>query len=201
MSLRALLLLPAVIFAAAVPAAEIPAAASPLLPPAATIAPTAAPASGTARWELVAIMGTREFPAVRIRDTESEAAAWLGVGESFGALKVVSADLTASTATVQVGNQRLVLPLRLAGVAPGTTAAANAPAAGANGNPTTGTTTAAPAPLPSTADAAADAKRDQEIAEREARMLVSDLLEISMIQQKAYAEKQAEAAKAAGTAP
>lgn len=199
MPLRALLLLPGVIVAAAAPAAEIPAAASPFVPPAATANVT--PASGTARWELVAIMGTREIPAVRIRDTESDAVAWLGVGESLGTLKVVSADLTASTATVQVGNQRLLLPLRLAGVAPGTAAAANVPAPGTNGSTSAPAPAAAPAPLPSTGDAVADAKRDQEIAEREARMLVSDLLEISMIQQKAYAEKQAEAAKAAATAP
>ena len=57
---------------------------------------------------------------------------------------------------------------------------------------------ATPPPLPSTGDPAADAKRDQAIAEREARMLVSDLLEISMIQRKAYEEKQAAAGKAAG---
>ena len=45
-----------------------------------------------------------------------------------------------------------------------------------------------------------DFQREQAIAEREARMLVSDLLEISMIQRKAYEEKKA-AADPASAAP
>jgi hypothetical protein len=182
MSRRAFRLLPGLLLAPLLPAAEVPAAASPFVPPAGATA-TAAPAAKTARWELIAIMGTREIPAVRIRDTANDTAAWLGLGETFGTIRVVAADLAASTATVQAGTERIVLPLRVTAVAPGTSVPTPAAAA------TAGT----PPPLPSTGDAAADAKRAQEIAEREARMLVSDLLEISVVQRAEYERKQAEA--------
>ena len=152
--------------------------------PAGSAAPV--PAQPT-RWELAGVIGIRETLTVRINDTVEKTGAWLRVGESFGPVKLVAAD--ADTATIQVGNERTVLGLRIDGVAPGeakpaTTTASNSSAP-----------TATPTPLPSTGDPEADAKRDQLIAEREARMLVSDLLEISMIQRKTYEDKQAEAAK------
>jgi hypothetical protein len=181
MSLRVLRLLPGLLLAPLLPAAEVPVAASPFVPPAGAAAP-AVPEAKAARWELIAIMGTKEIPAVRIRDTANDTAAWLGLGETFSGVRVVSADLAASTATVQAGAERIVLPLRVTAVAPGT--GTPAPAAATAGTPP---------PLPSTGDAAADAKRAQEIAEREARMLVSDLLEISVVQRAEYERKQAEA--------
>ena len=91
----------------------VPASASPFLPAAGA---AAAPAARTARWELIAIMGTREIPAVRIRDTANDTAAWLGLGETFGTIRVVAADLAASTATVQAGTERpeeLIVDIRI----------------------------------------------------------------------------------------
>lgn len=165
-------------------AAENPAAASPLLP--ATPPPAASPAPAQpVRWELAGVIGIRETLTVRINDTVEKTGAWLRVGESFGVLKLIAAD--ADTATIQVGDERAVLGLLVKGVAAGEATPATTAAA----------TASAPAPLPSTGDAAADAKRDQAIAEREARMLVSDLLEISMIQRKEYEDKQAAVTKAA----
>lgn len=167
-------------------AAEVP-VALPFLPagPAAPVPATPVP-DKSGRWELAGIIGTREAPTVRIHDTIEKDAAWLRAGDSFGPLKLISADVEAGTAVIQIGTERLVLGLRLAGVAPGEAAAAVTEA-----TRTATTATAMPPPLPSSGDPAADAKRDQDIAEREARMLVSDLLEISMVQRKAYEEKQA----------
>jgi hypothetical protein len=169
-------------------AAEVPVDISPFAPASAPIASApAAAATASARWELLGIMGTRAAPTVRIRDTADNAAAWVSVGQTFGVLRVVAADVDANTATIQVGEERAVLNLRPSGVTPGAAPTTTA----------TGSSPGTPPPLPSTGDAAADARRDQAIAEREARMLVSDLLEISVVQRKAYEEKQAAAAKAA----
>ena len=158
------------VLARSLSAADVPPSTSPFLPATGT---ATTPAPRTARWELIAIMGTREKPAVRIQNTAENAAAWLQVGESFGALKLLAADLAASTATVQVGTEQFLLPLRLGAVIPGAAATTSAPGG-------SGATGAIPPPLPSTGDAEADAKRAQDIAEREARMLVSDLLEIKI---------------------
>jgi hypothetical protein len=141
------------------------------------------------RWELAGVIGIRETLTVRINDAVEKTGAWLRVGESFGPVKLVAADT--DTATILVGNERTVLGLRIDGVTPGE--ATPAPTAVKSSTASTPAPTAGP--LPSTGDPEADAKRDQAIAEREARMLVSDLLEISMIQRKAYEDKQAEAAK------
>ncbi|MEN9663122.1 MAG: hypothetical protein RL324_2071 [Verrucomicrobiota bacterium] len=190
---RAFTLLGLLTIASGLGAAENPAATAPVVPATPPAAASPAPAQ-PARWELAGVLGIRETLTVRINDTVEKTGAWLRVGESFGPAKLVAAD--ADTATLQVGNERTVLGLRIDGVAPGEATPMTATAS------TAATPTATPAPLPSTGDPEADAKRDQTIAEREARMLVSDLLEISMIQRKAYEDKQAEAAKAvAETSP
>lgn len=183
---RALTLLGLLTIAPCLGAAENPAASAPVVPTTPPAAASPAPAQ-PARWELAGVLGIRETLTVRINDTVEKTGAWLRVGESFGPAKLVAAD--ADTATLQVGNERTVLGLRIDGVAPGEATPVTATAS------TAATPAATPAPLPSTGDPEADAKRDQLIAEREARMLVSDLLEISMIQRKAYEDKQAEAAK------
>lgn len=188
---RALILLGLLTIGPCLGAAENPAGTSPLVP--ATPPSSASPAPAQpARWELAGVIGIRETLTVRINDTVEKTGAWLRVGESFGALKLITAD--ADTATIQVGDERTVLGLRINGVTPGEATSATTTAS------TDSSPTPTAAPLPSTGDAEADAKRDQAIAEREARMLVSDLLEISMIQRKAYEDKQVEAAKAASTA-
>lgn len=157
--------------------------------------PAASPAPATStRWELLALLGSGATTAVRIRDTEENTATWIRVGESFGPLKLLATDGEANTATIQVGEVRSLLRLRAAAVAAG---AITPVATGTTSDSTARTAAASPAPLPSTGDAEADVRRDQAIAEREARMLVSDLLEISMIQRKAYEEKQAAASQSA----
>ncbi len=183
---RAFTLLGLLTIAPCLGAAENPAATSPSVPVSPPASASPAPAQ-PARWELAGVLGIRETLTVRINDTVEKTGAWLRVGESFGPAKLVAAD--ADTATLQVGTERTVLGLRIDGVAPGEATPVTATAS------TAATPAATPAPLPSTGDPEADAKRDQLIAEREARMLVSDLLEISMIQRKAYEDKQAEAAK------
>ena len=196
---RALTLLGLLIVVPFLGAAENPAVVSPSVP-ATTPAATAPAPDKSGRWELVGILGTREAPMVRIKDLEENTAEWLHLGDLFGPLKIklIAADVDAGTVTIQTGNERTVLGLRVNGVAAGEATSATTTASTSSAP----TPAATPAPLPSTGDAAADAKRDQDIAEREARMLVSDLLEISVIQRKAYEDKQAEAAKtAAATAP
>ncbi len=165
--------------------------------PASSVASTPAEAKST-RWELQGLLGSGPNAAARLRDTEENVATWVRVGESFGTLKLIAADGAANTATIQVGNERSLLRLRAAAV----TAGEITPVPAAPSSGFAASTLAAPPPaLPSTGDPATDARRDQAIAEREARMLVSDLLEISMIQRKAYEEKQAAATPAAESAP
>ena len=187
---RAFTLLGLLTIASCLGAAENPAATAPVVPATPPAAASPAPAQ-PARWELAGVIGIRETLTVRINDTVEKTGAWLRVGESFGPAKLVAAD--ADTATIQVGTERTVLGLRIDGVAPGEATPATATASTAS--TPTATPASTPVPLPSTGDPETDAKRDQTIAEREARMLVSDLLEISMIQRKAYEDKQAEAAK------
>jgi hypothetical protein len=192
---RRLPLLPTLlVLALPLAAADLP-VASPFTP-AATTPAVPAPVPSLARWELIGILGTREAPAVRLMDRSLNAGAWVKVGETFGDVRLVAADLDAGTATVQFGDARLKLSIRASAVAAGTATAVSGGSGAAPTAESPGGNAGMVPPAAAAEYAAADARGKQAIEEREARMLVSDLLEISMIQRKAYEEKQIEAAKA-----
>ena len=122
-----------------------------------------------------------------IEDTARKKSRWLAVGTTVDGIELVSCDLSKSEVVVQSAGKRLVLTLRKASTQKGPAVVAGGGAVGTDVGPAGGKL---PPIVPLTT------KEEQE---REARMLVSDLLEIGMRQRKAYEEAQrktaAEAAK------
>jgi hypothetical protein len=99
---------------------------------------------------------------------------WIPVGGITDGIRVISFDAAHDTAVVNVGGAIKELTMRKATIAPlGSSSMAVA---------------APPAPAPVVADAAVTPPSAQNLAQeqREARMLVSDLLEIGVQQRKAY---------------
>jgi hypothetical protein len=111
---------------------------------------------------------------------------WIPVGGITDGIHVISFDAAHDVAVVNVGGTIKELAMRKATIAPlgGSSIAVAAPPA------------SLPAPPAVVADAPAAAPSAQNLAQeqREARMLVSDLLEIGVQQRKAYQEAKRKAA-------
>ena len=110
---------------------------------------------------------------------------WLAVGAKVDDLAVLSCDVDKDEAVVRVGSEVKTLALRKP--------------AGAKGGPIPGLPSQSP-PMPLVGPAGGVMPQvaplvTREEKEREARMLVSDLLEIGMRQRKAYEEAQRKAAE------
>lgn len=158
---------------------------SPFLPPASAAKPaTAAPTD----LEFTGVLLAGPQTQVCITRKQVRRSSWIRVGDSSDGIEVVSHDAPKESVVVRVGGVTHELKLKTA--APMTAAA---PAA-------TLRPVVAPVALPSAAGTLQapliDPPPPVTIAEkeREARMLVSDLLEIGMQQRKAYAEAQRKAA-------
>ncbi len=162
-------------------------------------------------------------------DKAAKKSRWVGVGETVGGISVVSFDARRDEAVVKIDGVQKTLTLRkgsrtAGGTAPapvtvlppagGFAVATPLPLPGAEPldgtNAAAGQLTAAPAPAapPVVPAVPAGPTTPAQVAkqESEARMLVSDLLEIGMAQRKAYEEAhrraaQGETAPAAGTTP
>jgi hypothetical protein len=140
--------------------------------------------SAKERWELVGISVVGPKTSVCLLDNEKSQNRWLTVGEKSGALEIVSCDPKQDTAVIKISGQTKTLSLRKASVSAAITVL---PAVAPVGLVTAeATTTPAVAPAAETSPLT-----EQQVQEREARMLVSDLLEIGMQQRKAYEEKKA----------
>ncbi len=141
-------------------------------------------------YQLSAIGVVEGKTYVSIYDAAEKRSRWIAVGGKLGDLQVVSCDVDAEQAVIRVGGQLKTLALPKAAVS--TAAAAM--------GPETATT---PAPALATADnpVAADKALTDEEQAREARMLVSDLLEIGMQQRKAYEDAQRKAAEQPAKSP
>jgi hypothetical protein len=113
------------------------------------------------------------------------------VGSSRDGVEVVSFDPDRDQAVVSLHGQRKTLSLRKAVVTaapvPVFTPPVYAPAP-------PGENLAAAAPQPVGPQPVGTSSREQKIQEREARMLISDLMQIGMEQRKAYAEAKRQAA-------
>jgi hypothetical protein len=188
---------------------------SPFLPAAAPVVPAPIDTGALAGLELAGILVIDKQPRFSIRDTASGRGTWIPLGGTEEGLTVTAFDEHASTITVSGRGTSRTLTLREAAIR---NTAANAPAPSVPGN-VPRPAPAAPAPLP-VRPAMPPAQpalvpgppRTTEEAEREARMLVSDLMEISMRERQRYeqqmrerqaqaaAELQARAAAAAGRA-
>lgn len=194
---------------------------SPFMPAAAE---SSAP-QATDRIEFAGVSAVGKKVDVIFFDKGAKKNIWVGVGETKDGISVVSYDERRDQVTVKFDGNQKILSLRKvskAGNAPGRSvtplpapAGFNVPAPLPTVLPaaapvtTTPTTSSAPAdaasvsapatpPPPATPEAQATAK-----AETEARMLVSDLLEIGMAQRRAYEDAQRRAAdpNAAKNAP
>jgi len=187
--------------------------------------PTLAAAGETIEFAGVIDEGKKKL--VNLYDKAVKKSHWIGVGETLDGFNVLTYDERREQVVVKVGGEQKVLTLRKssgATNAPSLVLAAPNPTMNFN-VPTPASDDAVqkiqPPPPPSAAPGAdataamtpvtnaAAAKPDAPAApptiakqEEEARMLVSDLLEIGMAQRKAYEEKQkAAASQQEGTAP
>jgi hypothetical protein len=133
----------------------------------------------------ISVVGDKTF--VSIYDAAEKHSLWITVGTSVGDIHVISCNVATEQSVVRIGEKLNVLTLRK----PAVTAAAFAPLPAAPGT----TADASPATAPAAAVSPPVTEDDKEA--REARMLVTDLLEIGMQQRKAYEEAQKKAAEAA----
>ena len=161
---------------------------SPFLPApgSASIAPSAA--GETIQFTGVSVIGPKTF--VSLFDTQKQKSRWLTLGEAIDGMEIRSYDAQRDQIVLRVNGADKTLPLRKSGglianlnyTPPPTASFAPTPSIGAPSLPTP--TMGTPVPPPTTPQAK---------AEQEARMLVSDLLEIGMAQRKAYEEAQKKA--------
>lgn len=187
-------------------------AASPFMPPAAAMVSTAP--SENLEFAGLNVMGDKTF--VSVFDKQTKKGRWISVGGSDSGISVLAYDPRREQIVVKSGDIQKTLTLRKS------SGAANAPTPVAVMPPPVGFNVAAPpldvvkiqppppaspadsagAPSPATPPGeAAPAKAEAPAKpltvarqEEEARMLVSDLLEIGMAQRKAYEEAQKKAA-------
>lgn len=148
----------------------------------------AAPAANET-LELGGFSGTGQTTVVCITDIASKRSHWIPVGSTVEGIKVLSFDSARDQATIIVGGLQKILHMRKATVA--STSNAGAVAAGFAAPAAIAPTQGTPQPPPAPGSVAQQ--------ETEARMLVSDLLEIGIQQRKAYedAQKKADQEKAA----
>jgi hypothetical protein len=175
-------LIPAIAIAADV-GAQTPITESPFLPP----ATAAATAKGATPYELagMSVAGKATLLSiVRVRDKRSF---WVPVGQTVGEITAVSYDPQTDQATIRAEGQLLTLSMRKSVVVSAPVSRQPIPAPAAPFRPATLPAVSIPPP-PAT---------EQEEKETEARMLVTDLLEIGQEQRRAYEEAQRQAAEKA----
>lgn len=144
---------------------------SPFLPPE---TPAAAPAAAQSTHEFTGVIVAGNSVLVNIADVQAKRSFWITVGQSADGIDALSYDTKNENVVVRIANQTKTLTLKK-------------PVVAAHSGPVLATVAVAPTvPLAPPATPAE--------AEREARMLVSDLLEIGIAHRKAYEEAQRKAA-------
>jgi len=164
--------------AACASAAELP-VNSPFLPPSAV----SGSAAVSAKYQLSGMIVTGKDTLISITRLSDRQSFWIPLGSTVNEVTALSYNADQDEATVRAHGETLNLPLSKPLV--------TAPVARSAAAVTVAASAAAPAlspPLPSLASA------PPEVQEREARMLVTDLLEIGQQQRKAYEEAQKKAA-------
>jgi hypothetical protein len=149
-------------------------------------------------YQLAGATMSEKSAAVCIYDTVSRHSRWITVGTTEGGIQVLSYDSANDLATVKVNGTQKVLAQRKATVVARAVpfAPAPAPVVAAVMDPASQNNGAAnQAPIVNPAEAGKSPEVVKQ--EKEARMLVSDLLEIGLQQRKAYEEAQ----KKAGNGP
>jgi hypothetical protein len=161
--------------------------ASPFLPGPGSSAGTA---GGPDAYELTGASTTASSSAVCIYDGLHRRSHWIRVGGTADGIQVLSYDAGRAVAVVRVNGASKQLAQRKAAVVAGV-ALPPVPAIAAAAPPVDNASTANAAPIPNPAEAGKSPEVVKQ--ERDARMLVSDLLEIGMQQRKAYEEAQKKA--------
>jgi|SRR5208283_1939889 len=155
---------------------------------------TAAGAGAAEAYELAGSSVQGSDVAVCIYERQAKHSQWIPVGAIVDGIHVISFDALNDRALVTIGGSFKELAMRRA------TVASLSPSSAARGAPSAAEM-AAPAPIASAPPAPpaspAAALHDQQ----EARMLVSDLLEIGVQQRKAYQEAKQKAAMEAAQQP
>lgn len=188
--------------------ASLPAADNPFAPPPSAGGPAAGPVSDTYQLSgyVAQAKGDGMISVTRVSDKRS---LWIPLGQTVGDITAVSYDVLNDQAVIRAGGQTYTIVLRKSVVKPGTNIIQSAappprpfaanPPAGSPAAPGLGTNPALPPQPPPPAPGT------QAFKEQEARMLVTDLLEIGLEQRKAYEAAQREAAargaRAAQAAP
>ncbi len=190
---------------------------SPFTRPAGAVDPASAP-SETMQFAAVRTLG--KHTEIDLYDTQGKKNHWIPLGETVDGMTAVSYDARRDQVVVTIGGVNKTLNLRMAkGAVPGNPGIANPTAASFATPPAPAVQPVAVAPVPApakapeasdastaapTAAAAAPAQPAAPLSvvrqEEEARMLVSDLLEIGMAQRKAYEDKQKQGAGADASA-
>jgi hypothetical protein len=161
---------------------------SPFLP--AKPAPADSRSESSEPFQLSAIGVVEGKTYVSLYETADKRSHWIAVGGSLGKIQIVSCDVDAEQAVIRVDGKLKTLSLPKATVSAAATVALP--------NPTPSAPAAGAADQPGTPPASALSEEDQA---REARMLVTDLLEIGMQQRKAYEDAQKKAAEQANKPP
>jgi hypothetical protein len=151
--------------------------------------------SDTLEFAGVSVLGQKTM--INLYDRQAKSGFWVQEGQTASGVTVVKYDAKHDQVTVRRNGTERTLPLRPPGAVVNGPAAQPAVAA----IPITTPPVGGPAPATTPAMSAGDPNDPQVRAhqEEEARMLVSDLLEIGMAQRKAYEEAQRRAASGQNT--
>ena len=142
---------------------------------------------------------------INLYDPQAKHGFWVQEGKSSDGVTVVKYDAAHDQVTVRRHGAEKTLPLRAPG--PVVNGPASAPPIAPSVAPTEPAGPVAPAPAPAAApasspnDPAANTPQARAKQEEEARMLVSDLLEIGIAQRKAYEDAQRRAAAGQSAQP
>jgi hypothetical protein len=155
------------------------------------------PGAAPEAFELAGASATGQGTEICLYNTRTKHSTWIAVGASGDGVQILSFDPDRDQAVVTMRGERKILSLRKAVVTPepAITFAAYASAV----SPAAAQAAPVNVALSSSAPAGQEQPTDPKTAElnrqaREARMFVSDLMEIGMAQRKAYAEAKQKAA-------
>lgn len=167
---------------------------SPFLPPPAAAAPAAGEAA--AGYQLSGMTVVGKDTLLSITRESDKRSTWIVVGQTLGEVTAVSYDPAKDQAVIRTGGKEHTLTMRRSAVV----AAAVSPLIPPNAAAVLASIQASPTPAAEPAPVTMPPLSLQEEKEMEARMLVTDLLEIGQRQRKAYAEAQRQAALKAAEA-